>query len=141
MIYLEIIKSSDPESIGLYEFEFDQVSIGRSKKNDLIFNEKEVPLRYIVIKIIQNQLIVQGQSTEPYFFINGKKISGTLKLKPNDIVAFGSNQIKIIKAAANFSHGNLTATYEEFNNKSPELQFALHFIEEVLLELEKDTNV
>ena len=141
MIHIEIIKSSDPLALGLYEFEFDNISIGRSKKNDLIFTDADIPLRYLALKIIQGQLIVQSLNPEPFFFINGKKMSGTLKLKPNDTIAFGGHQIQVIKSSTSSSLDDLSTAFLEFNNKSPELQFALHFIEEVLLDLEKDSNV
>jgi hypothetical protein len=141
MIYLEVTKSSDPLILGVYEFEFDRVSIGRSKKNDLIFLDRELPLRYLIIKIIQNQLVVQSFTRQPYFFVNGKKISGTLKLKIDDIVAFGENQIRIIKSAMTTAPVDFSNAYDNFNNSASELKFSLDFIEEVLIDLEKDTNV
>jgi pSer/pThr/pTyr-binding forkhead associated (FHA) protein len=141
MIYLEVTKSSDPLVLGMYEYEFDQISIGRSKKNDLIFLDRELPLHYLVIKLVQGQLIVQSLTRAPFFFVNGKKISGTLKLKDNDIVAFGDNQIRIIESAVTNHSVDFSSTYEDFNKSSPELKFALEFIEEVLIDLEKDTNV
>ncbi len=141
MIYLEVLKSSDPLAVGLYEYEFDQVSIGRSKKNDLIFLDVELPLHYLAIKMIQGQLVVQSLTPSPYFFVNGKKVSGTLKLKPNDVIDFGDNQIRIIKSSLSNITPDFSSLYEEFNKKSPELKFALEFIEEVLLELEGNSNV
>lgn len=141
MIYLEVLDSKDPLALGLYDYEYDQVSIGRSKKNDLIFLEKELPLHYLVIKFIGGQLVVQGQVKEPYFFVNGKKISGTLKLKPNDTIAFGNNKIRVIKAMESNVSADFSSAYEAFNKSSPELKFALDFIEEVLLDMEKDPHV
>lgn len=141
MIYLEVLSSQDPLALGLYEFEFDQVFIGRSKKNDLIFLDKELPLRYLIIKFMSGHLVVQAQVKEPFFFINGKKVSGTLKLKPNDIIAFGNNQIRLVKAGESNTSADFSAAYEAFNKNAPELKFALDFIEEVLLDLEKDTHV
>ena len=141
MIYLEVIKSSEPLALGVYEYEFDQINIGRSKKNDLIFLDRELPLKYLALKIIQGQLIVQSLTRSPYFFVNGKKVSGTLKLNPNDIIAFGQNQIRIIKSAPSSRAIDFSSAYEEFNQKTPELKFALEFIEDVLVELEKDSHV
>ena len=141
MIYVEVTKSSDPLTLGVYEFEFDQISIGRSKKNDLIFLDPELPLRYLYIKIVQEQLIVQSQARFPFFFVNGKKISGTLKIKEKDTIAFGDNQIRIIKSAPTNESVDLSSAYEIFNKTAPELKFALEFIEEVLLDLEKDSHV
>ena len=141
MIHLEVIKSSDLLAIGLYEFEFDQIKIGRSKKNDLIFLDRELPLHYLIFKIVQGQLIIQSLTRSPYFFVNGKKISGTLKIKENDIIAFGDNQIRVIKSSLSIASIDFSIAYDEFNQNVPELKFALEFIEEVLIDLEKDSNV
>lgn len=141
MIYLEVQKSSDPEAIGLYEYEFDRISIGRSKKNDLIFKDSELPLQFLTIKFVQAQLIIQSQSRLPYFFVNGKKISGTLKLKANDLIAFGDNQIKIVNSGVSNESADFTSAFEQFNKTAPELKFALEFIETILIDLEKDPNV
>ena len=141
MIYLEVTKSSDPFALGVYEFEFDQISIGRSKKNDLIFLDTELPLKFLVIKIVQEQLIVQSLTKSPYFFVNGKKISGTLKINNNDTIAFGDNQIRILQSATTNKSVDFSSNYETFNKSTPELKFVLDFIEEILIELEKDTNV
>lgn len=141
MIYLEVTKSSDPLVLGVYEFEFDQISIGRSKKNDLIFLDRELPLNYLHIKMVQGQLIIQSLTRSPFFFINEKKVSGTLKIKANDTIAFGDNQIRIIKSAETNQSIDFSSAYDDFNKSAPELKFALVFIEEVLIELEKDTRV
>ncbi len=141
MIHLEITKSSTPLALGLYEYDFDQISIGRSKKNDLIFLDKELPLQYLVIKIVQGQLIVQSLTPSPYFFVNEKKISGVLKLKPQDVIAFGDNQIRILQSSVSNMSADFSSAYETFNKKSPEMRFALEFIEDILLNLEKDSNV
>lgn len=141
MIYLEVTSSRDPNAIGLYEYEFDQVTMGRSKKSDLIFLDKELPLHYLVIRFLGGQLVVQSRVKEPYFFVNGKKISGTLKLKPDDTIAFGNNQIRVVKAMATNTSEDFSSAYENFNKQSPEMKFALDFIEEILLDMEKQTNV
>lgn len=141
MIHLEVLSSRDPLALGLYEYEYDQVALGRSKKNDLIFLDKELPLHYLIIKFISGQLVVQSQVKEPFFFVNGKKISGTLKLKANDTIAFGNNQIRVVKANATNEGADFSSAYENFNKQSPELKFALEFIEEILLDLEKGSHV
>ena len=141
MIYLEVIKSNDPLALGIYEFEFDQVSLGRSKKNDLIFLDPELPLQFLVLKIIQDQLVIQSLNRNPYFFINGKKISGMLKIKINDVISFGENQIKVVDSKPTALQVDISDAYEAFNKNAPELKFALEFIEEVLIDLEKEKSV
>lgn len=141
MIYLEVIHSRDPLALGLYPFEFDQIAIGRSTKNDLIFLDPELPLRFLSIQFKGEQLVVQNFARSPFFFVNGKKVSGLLKIKMNDIIAFGENQIRIVDCAVSNKPTDLTSAYDEFNKKAPELRFALDFIEEIIIDLEKDSHV
>jgi hypothetical protein len=141
MITIEIIKCKDALALGQYEYQFDQITIGRSRKNDLIFLDAQLPLNFLIIKFIQGQLVIQSKMKEPFFFVNRKKISGMLKLKINDVIAFGDNQLRITNASMSAPHADFSAAYEDFNNKSYELKFALEFIEEVLIDLEKDPHV
>lgn len=145
MITLEVIKSSDDTAIGLYEYQFDSLFIGRSHKNDLIFLDRELPLKYITIKIMDDQgvptLVVKSLEPEPFFFVNGKKVSGLLKIRQGDNIAFGPNQLKIVSFAKSQSDFDLGEAYERFEKSAPDLKFALEFIEEVLIDQEGNHNV
>lgn len=145
MIHLEILSSSDSLAIGLYEFEYDHVHIGRSKKNDLIFLEKELPPSFMNLEIIEDSkgthLVARSLTPSPFFFINGKKISGVIKLRQNDIIAFGENQIKILNFKKTHEADDLTQAFNDFAVNAPEVRFALDFIEEVLLDHEKASDV
>ncbi len=141
MIHLEILTSSDPLAIGLYEFEFNHVHIGRSKKNDLIFLDREFPLQYMTIEIIQDKhgpgLVVRSLTRTPFFFVNGKKISGVLKVRPSDVISFGENKIKIHGFALTTNETDLSEAFQGFEANAKELRFALDFIEEMLVEIEE----
>ena len=145
MIYLEILTSSDSLAIGLYEFEYDHVHIGRSKKNDLIFVEKELPLNFMTIEILEDSkgvhLVARSLVPSPFFFINGKKISGVIKIRQNDIIAFGGNKIKILSFKKTSVIDDLSQAYVDFAKNAKELEFALDFIGEVLLDHEKVSDV
>lgn len=145
MIHLEILTSSDSLAIGLYEFEYDHVHIGRSKKNDLIFLEKELPYRFINLEIIQDfegiHLVARSLTRTPFFFINGKKISGVIKVRINDVIAFGENKIKILNFKRTQETEDLSQYFSDFAKNAKELRFALDFIEEVLLDHEKASDV
>lgn len=145
MISIEILKSSEETALGLYEFCFDSLHLGRSLKNDLIFTDKELPLHYLLLKIVEEKgnycLIVKSLCAEPYFFVNDKKVSGILKIRPGDTIAFGGNKLQIVYFEKNIVTDDLAEAYERFDKTSPELKFALEFIEEVLLDLEKENHV
>ena len=141
MIHVEILSSSDQLAVGLYEFEYDHLLIGRSKKNDLIFLDRELPLNYMMLQVATDQnvpyLVVRSLTRTPYFFINGKKISGVLKVRIGDVIAFGENKIKIIAFNKTKQDSDLSEAYAKFSKEAPELRFALDFIEEVLVDLEE----
>ena len=145
MIYLEVLSSLDSMAIGLYEFEYDRVHIGRSKKNDLIFLEKELPLNFMNLEIIEDSkgihLVARSLNRSPFFFINSKKISGLIKVRVNDIIAFGGNKIKIVSFKKTHNQEDLSQAYENFSKNAKELEFALEFIEEVLMDYEKVSDV
>jgi pSer/pThr/pTyr-binding forkhead associated (FHA) protein len=141
MIHIEVLKSSIPDAIGLYEFEFDQLSVGRSKKCDLIFLDKGLPLEFLIIHYSSSHLIVKSTTKDPAYYLNGKKVSGSLRIKPGDIISFGEQEIKIVAAEKTKQDEDLSAVYEKFNQEAGELKFALEFIEETLVEMEEKQNV
>lgn len=141
MIHIEILKSSDPLAVGIYEYEFDKISIGKSKKNDLIFSEPELQMRFLELKFIEKQLIVQGLDKSSFYHVNGKKISGSLKVRNGDIISFGTNELKIINSLPTNKSFDFEVEYDQFQKNSPELKFCLEFIEDVLIKIEKGTNV
>lgn len=140
MINIEVISSSEPLAIGPYDFHFDYLFIGRSKKCDLIFKDRELPLRFLQIYIYEDEfgecLIIKSLINHPYFFINGKKVSGSLRIRIGDIIAFGKNQIKIISFKKTNVPDNIAEEYENFEKNYKELGFVLSFIEEKIIELE-----
>lgn len=141
MIKFEITQSSDTLALGLYEYLFDQVFIGRSKKCDLIFIEKEFPLRYLTITANENALIIQSDAGAPPYFINGKKTNGAFKLKKNDLVILGSHQLKILDFKKTNLPTDLSPFYEKVPNASEKVKEALSFLEEKLIDLEEATDV
>jgi hypothetical protein len=146
MIHIEILTSSDSHAIGLYEFEFDEIYIGRSKKNDLIFLDRELPMNFMLLQIVEDSvgvhLVARSVTRTPFFYINKKKVSGTLKIHPNDVIAFGDNTIRVVKFLKTKEEEDLSLAFDKFAKNASELRFSLDFIEEVLLDLEtKGKNV
>lgn len=141
MITIEVIKSSNHSALGVYEYAYDLLHVGRSLKNDLIFSDKQLPLKYLVLKIIEENgqpgMIVKSQGAGPYFFVNGKKVSGTLKIRQGDQITFGENRLQIVKFERTHHEQDLSEIYQRLEKSAPELKFALEFIEEVLIDLEK----
>jgi len=146
MIHVDVLASSDPLALGLYEFEYNYLYIGRSKKNDLIFLDKEIPAMFLKLFIYSDgkneQLVVKNNKNDPFYFINGKKVSGSIKLKNEDVVSFASIKFQIKNFKKNEVDVDLSSAYEEFEKNANDLRPALDFIEEVIIDFEKmDLNV
>jgi hypothetical protein len=141
MIKLEIIHSSDPLAIGTYDYLFDKIFVGKSKKCDLIFDDKEFPACYLTISLINNSLVVENGKNAPSYLVNGKKIKGPLKIKRQDIIQVGVNQIKILDFNSTFVPIDLTPFYEKISSASEEDQAALAILENALIALEDNNNV
>lgn len=141
MIKIEVTKSSDHYIPGVYEYEFDQIHIGRSKKNDLIFVDPELPLRYILFSILKDNhgqyLIAKSVGDQSYFFLNGKKVKGSLRLRAQDLISFGKHEIKILDFSKTDTETNLSEEMETFLKQSSDLKFVLDFIEEKIIQSEK----
>ena len=141
MIKLEIVSSNDPDLIGIYNYQFNDIYIGRSKKSDLIIHDAEMPYKFLTLKFVKNTFIIQNEPNTPFYFVNGKKMSGARKLKQNDIIQFGTHKLVIhefIETIDDQARGkDLASLYEKYNAEVPDEKFILEFIEEQILELEK----
>jgi hypothetical protein len=139
MIKLEITDSIETLSMGTYNYLYDQVFIGRSKKNDLIFLEKDIPLKFLTITANEKSLVIQSEQGAPYYYVNGKKTSGAFKLKYNDVISINSHVIKILDFKQTQESFDLTPFYEKLPDALPEIKEALSFIEERLVAIEEET--
>lgn len=139
MIKIEILEASDPYLIGIYEYKFNSLFIGRSLKSDIIILDSEMPLKFLEIKFVSNKLVIQNFPDTPFYFVNDKKMSGIRKLAINDVICFGKNKFRILEAFQNEESSNqkdLSFYYENFQKNTPEMKFILDFLEEEIINLE-----
>lgn len=103
MIKLEVIKSPSPDEIGIYKFQFDEITIGAILSNDIILTNQAIKDERLKIYYDGNDLILQTTVINQYIVLNNKKMSGRLKLKPNDIIRFGECELKVLVSEKNSS--------------------------------------
>jgi hypothetical protein len=140
MITVEIFESSNELMLGEYQYYFDTIFIGSSKKADIIFAEDNLPSKFLSITFLKDQLFVTNEENSMFYFVNNKKMSGARKLMIGDNITINSHKIKILDFKKN-STKSLENYYEDFQKNHSELQFALDFIEEKLIELETNSPV
>ncbi len=141
MIKLEIFKSNDPLALGIYDYLFDQIYIGRSKNCDLIFQDTDLPLYHLQLSMVDLNLTVQNNLPDIFYYINSKKTSGLSILKKNDILSFGFHHLKILNFEKTLKPTDLTIYFEKKDSLPPTVLSALSYIEEKLLDFEKVKDV
>lgn len=96
MIEFEVIKSPDQNSIGKHAYYFNQVCINNKKDSHLIIDDLSMDKNSLFLKIKSNTLNIYTNNNF-YFLSNNKKFSGTKVYKKDDVITFGSTNIKILK--------------------------------------------
>ena len=112
MIRVEVTKSPSPDELGIYQFQFDEIIIGATLSNDIILTNQSIKDERIRIFIDGKDLILQTTIINQFIVLNNKKMSGRLKLKPNDLIRFGECEIKIISSERNISKDDFP--YEKY---------------------------
>ncbi len=134
MIKLEITKSDDPNACGIYEFQYDVISIGRSFKNDVILNEKTIPQFSFILYIDKNQLFLQTNSSETFCLVNNTKLAGKKLVKNNDSIKIGNSELKTLEFEQTQIEINFAEYYENFINTQKKY---LHILEAIDEEIQK----
>jgi pSer/pThr/pTyr-binding forkhead associated (FHA) protein len=94
MIKLEVLDSPDLLSIGTMEINFHHITIGKSLKNNLIFNDPDIEKEHALLRLSKRGLIFECPNE---FLLNDKRVSGTVLIKQNDTIVVGTTKFKIIQ--------------------------------------------
>lgn len=140
MINLKVLKSTDPNAEGTYEYQFDVLTLGRTEKNDLIIKDQLLPSIALMFIIEGNSLFVQTLHSDLFCFINNKKMSGRKLLQAGDIVVLGSHSFEILgfkKTDQTIDFGKL---YENFMKNNQAHQFALDILDKEIQNIESNKN-
>lgn len=71
----------------------DTFFIGRSRTNNLVFNDKSVSRKHAVINSLEGEFIISDIDSLKGIFVNGKKIKET-SLHPGDVINIGENRMQ-----------------------------------------------
>lgn len=140
MINLKVLKSTDPNAEGTYEYQFDVLTLGRTEKNDLIIKDQLLPSIALMFIIEGNSLFVQTLHPDLFCFINNKKMSGRKLLQAGDIVVLGSHSFEVLgfkKTDQSIDFGKL---YESFMKNNQAHQFALDILDKEIQNIESNKN-
>jgi len=100
---------------------FNNIQIGMNPDSDiLISSEGEGMNIEIYLKITKGQLEVSTNKNNLFFLLNGKKVSGNIKLKKQDILSFQFCEFKILQFNGEIIENNESKfenNYQKFNKK------------------------
>lgn len=141
MIKLEILDSPDLLSIGTIDINFHHVTIGKSLKNNLIFNDPEINKEHALLRLSKRGLIFECSSE---FLLNDKRVSGTVLIKENDNIVIGSTKFRVSQYdISTLLDANEYYKYiEGLEVSDPELANLISALEEEFIyQASKDSNV
>jgi hypothetical protein len=95
MLKLAIVKSPDREIVGSYVTNKLKVTIGSSCRNNIVIADPQVISSHLLLTVMKDGLLVENINRVPYYFSNGKKISGQKLHLVGDRFSFGETTIKV----------------------------------------------
>ena len=101
MIKIEVTQAASRDEIGIYPYKFDEIVIGDNYSCDLILSNTGIDNEAIKLTVVKQDLILETLSFNQFVVLNGKKMSGHLKLRPNDRIQLGESALKVIEFSQN----------------------------------------
>lgn len=96
MIKIEVTKSESRDELGLYPYKFDEIIVGPHYHCDLVLSDTGKNKDTVKLFVFENHLMLETTVVDQFIILNGKKMSGRLKLLPNDRFNLGSTELKVI---------------------------------------------
>lgn len=115
----------------ILRFLFDTITIGTDSNSDIIIPSNKLNYSEIYLTIRRGKLEISTKQKDLFYLHNGKKVSGNIKLKPQDIVSFDSCEFRII----NFSNEVNLNNDGEFEKKYQNLTKKENFREKEIIEV------
>ena len=78
----------------------DIISIGRSKRNDLVLADQWLSRHHAEIRNASGSFSIADLESRNGTYVNGQRIDGTVQLKNTDVITLGDQQIKFLDEAS-----------------------------------------
>lgn len=82
-----------------FALEKDEVTLGRSRNNDLTFNDQLLSRQHLVLRREGGEIMVEDPGSTHGAFLNEKRLRGILSLNEGDVLQFGSQKMRLVKLA------------------------------------------
>jgi hypothetical protein len=136
MIELNIIDSPDVDINNKYTFKKRYLSFGSATENCIIIDDPYLSDQHFTIVQTHCAIIGKFNNQAGPTYLNSKRVSGIMVLKPMDVIKAGNTTIKIIK----FIPEELYNRQEFLNNKCTEIFNNDQLLTDLLIELNRITT-
>lgn len=94
MIEIKILASPDQEQVGTYKTFKNNISIGRSRSNDLIIMDNDILNNHVYITIQENVVFLKSKN-QGQIIIDENKIIGKKKINTSSNIKIGCTEFKL----------------------------------------------
>jgi hypothetical protein len=140
MITFEIKSSPDEERIGEVKVFYENFTLGRNGKSDILIEDGCIDDVHLVF--IHNKDGLLSKSTESnFYFTNGKKIKGAKLHKIGDEFKVGETVIQIKELLFENLSRSFSELYQETIKTKPEFESLIIQLQKELIHLESQKDV
>ena len=74
----------------------NDITIGRKEDNSVVLNDQHVSGNHAILSIRNEALVLEDLNSTNGTLVNGKKISGRVRLNINDEIRIGTTKFKVL---------------------------------------------
>lgn len=94
MTALKLIIENDKNELNVYEFGGNLITVGRSEKNDLVLNERNISRYHFQLEIIDDRIIISDRGSYNHTFVDERELSNEkLEIFVGNVITVGDYNI------------------------------------------------
>lgn len=94
MTALKLIIENDKNELSVYEFGGNLITVGRSEKNDLVLNERNISRYHFQLEIIDERIIISDRGSYNHTFVDDRELSSEkLEIFVGNVITVGDYNI------------------------------------------------
>ena len=94
MTALKLIIENDKNELSVYEFGGNLITVGRSEKNDLVLNERNISRYHFQLEIIDDRIIISDRGSYNHTFVDERELSDEkLEIFVGNVITVGDYNI------------------------------------------------
>lgn len=135
MISIKILNSPDENKITSFHFEFDSITIGSRKKCDIYIKDQLIKKLILQLDVKDKSVVIKNNDSDLFYFVNGKKISGSKLIKIGDHIKLGETQFTIEECKETWpqEQDDLTNFLQELYTKEPNYKRLYDILEKEII--------